>query len=287
MRRHPCPRAEIPVSKVIYHHLLNASASSGYQKEDWEIAAEAIDEWARKHNPDGFTLTAGCSGYQWKRLFLPDGTLLRTVFNGKNYHCLVEGDSLLYEGKAVSPSTFVNAVGGTRRNAWTCCWILLPHTQEWKLADTLRTRQKPRRARALHAATASPQPDSSSPSAPSALVEPPALVEQAAPPALIEQAPPPAHTPAQERQTAIPAAGASEPPANAVSVPQSRSGAIARVEPKRPGISQQFRSAHARKRRFSPAGWFASLLWQELVPLLYQNGAINPPHLSMGAPPGA
>jgi hypothetical protein len=34
------------------------------------------------------------SGYQWKHLFLPNDTLLRTIFNGKNFHCLAEGDHI-------------------------------------------------------------------------------------------------------------------------------------------------------------------------------------------------
>jgi hypothetical protein len=43
------------------------------------------------------------SGYQWKHLFLPNGTLLRTIFNDR---------------KIISPSGFANAVGGVQRNAW-------------------------------------------------------------------------------------------------------------------------------------------------------------------------
>jgi len=72
---------------------------------------------------------------------------LRTVFGGKNYHCVVEGDHILYNGQAVSPSGFVNAVGGMRRNAWRCTWILFPDSKDWKLADTLRARVRPPRAR--------------------------------------------------------------------------------------------------------------------------------------------
>jgi hypothetical protein len=90
---------------------------------------------------------AATRGYQWKSLFLPDGTLLRTVFGGKNFHCLVENDQILYNSQPVSPSGFVNAAGGMRRNAWRSIWILLPENKEWKLADTLRTRLRPPRAR--------------------------------------------------------------------------------------------------------------------------------------------
>ena len=62
-----------------YQQLLGASNSTGFEKEDWEIAAEAIDDWFRRHHPDPIPMPA-TKGYQWKGVFLPDGTLLRTVF---------------------------------------------------------------------------------------------------------------------------------------------------------------------------------------------------------------
>ena len=104
-----------------------------------EIAAEAIDEWMRRHDPDAIPMPA-TKGYQRKSVFLADGTLLRTVFGGKNYQCLVVDDGISYNGQAVSPSAFVNVVGGIRRNTWRCTWILFPQASQWQLADTLRTR---------------------------------------------------------------------------------------------------------------------------------------------------
>jgi hypothetical protein len=145
-RQHPNHKMDIPVSMEVWQQLLKASMATCFKKEDWEIAAEAIDEWVRRHNPDSISKPL-VHGYQWKSVFLPDGTLLRTVFGGKNHHCLVEGDQILHNGQAVSPSGFVNAVGGIRRNAWQCTWILLPNSQDWKLANTLRSHERPPRAR--------------------------------------------------------------------------------------------------------------------------------------------
>ena len=145
-RQHPDPRMSIPITLEVWQRLTGASFDSDFEKEDWEIAADAIDEWMRRHKPDALAMQVA-KGYQWKSQFLPTGTLLRTVFGGKNYHCLVEGDQILYNGKAVSPSGFVNAVGGIRRNAWHSIWILFPDSKDWKLADTLRTSARPRRAR--------------------------------------------------------------------------------------------------------------------------------------------
>ncbi|WP_146204294.1 hypothetical protein [Massilia glaciei] len=155
-RHHPAVYAEIPISQHIAKQLSHASVRSFFEKEDWEIVAEEVEEWVWRHHPDALPKPAN-SGYQWKHLFLPDGTLLRTVFNGKNHHGLVEGDAILYEGQAISPSGFANALGGIRRNAWTSIWIRFPNTSEWKRADTLRPRKQSQRERRPHVA-AQPAP---------------------------------------------------------------------------------------------------------------------------------
>jgi len=138
---HPNPYSTVSISHEVYLQLLSAAGQTGFEKEDWEIVAAAINDWARRNSPDAIAMPA-TAGYQWKELFLPNGTLLRTIFNGKNHHCLVEDDKILYKGRAMSPSGFVNAIGGIRRNAWKSLWILLPETTTWKLADSLRTKKR-------------------------------------------------------------------------------------------------------------------------------------------------
>ncbi len=158
MRRHnPDHQRDIPISMAVHWQLVGASIRTGFQKEDWEIAAEAIDEWVRRNDPEGVPMPAH-KGYQWKSLFLPDGTVLRTVFEGKNHHCVVESDQILYNGQAVSPSGFVNAVGGIRRNAWRSTWILFPDARQWQLADALRPRKQPRRVRKAPPENMQPNP---------------------------------------------------------------------------------------------------------------------------------
>jgi hypothetical protein len=138
---HPNPYSTVSISREVYLQLLAVAGQTGFDKEDWEIAADAVNDWVRRNSPDAIAMPA-TNGYQWKQLFLPNGTLLRTIFNGKNHHCLVEGDQILYEGRAMSPSGFVNAIGGIRRNAWKSLWILLPDTTTWKLADSMRTKKR-------------------------------------------------------------------------------------------------------------------------------------------------
>jgi hypothetical protein len=145
-RQHPSPGMSLPISIELYQQLASACVRSGFKQETWEIGAAAIREWMIRNNPDSFAMPA-TSGYQWKHVFLPNGTLLRTVFNGKNFHCLVEDDRILYNGREVSPSGFANSVGGVRRNAWKVIWILFPNSLVWKLAGTLRKKKSSRRLR--------------------------------------------------------------------------------------------------------------------------------------------
>jgi hypothetical protein len=139
----PAPEMSLPISLETYQKLVSASVRSGFEQEIWDIGAAAIRDWMVRNDPDSFAMPA-TSGYQWKHVFLPNGTLLRTIFNGKNFHCLVEDDQISYNGEKMSPSRFANTVGGIRRNAWKVIWILFPNTSVWKLAGTLRTKKRTR-----------------------------------------------------------------------------------------------------------------------------------------------
>jgi hypothetical protein len=151
--QHPTPSMTLPISLEIYQQLTSASFQTGFEKEDWEIAAVAIREWMTRNNAESFKMPP-TSGYQWKHIFLPNGTLLRTIFSGKNHHCLVEQDQILYNGKATSPSGFANSVGGINRNAWQVIWILFPNAQTWKLAADLRPKSRlPKRTNGRKSAT--------------------------------------------------------------------------------------------------------------------------------------
>ncbi|GAB3454311.1 hypothetical protein GCM10027321_05460 [Massilia terrae] len=139
----PVPELTLPISLETYQQLLVASAKTGYRKEIWEIGAAAIHEWLARNEPEAFGRPV-IKGHQWKQLFLPNGTLLRTSFNGKNFYSLVEDDQLIYKGAVSSPSQFANCVGGVRRNAWKVIWVLFPNTTLWRTAVSLRTQRTKR-----------------------------------------------------------------------------------------------------------------------------------------------
>ena len=145
-RQPPHPQWELRITKALQDQLCSAAVMTGFEKEDWEIAQLAVNDWLARNLPDAIPLPQ-TQGYQWKQLFLPDGTVLRTIYRGKNHHCMVEHDTILFNGKSVSPNQFVNQVGGERRNAWDAIWLLFPGTTEWKQAQSVRPKRflkKPR-----------------------------------------------------------------------------------------------------------------------------------------------
>jgi hypothetical protein len=101
-------------------------------------------------------------GYQWKTLFLPEGTWLRMAYRNDHEYAIVEGDHIMYKGRAVSPNQFASGYADSVRNAWQDISIRMPGEKNWKRAD-LRRREL---ARAV--ADVAPPPAASPPAAPAA-----------------------------------------------------------------------------------------------------------------------
>jgi len=74
-------------------------------------------------------------GYQWKRLFLPEGTRLRISFHGQQRFACVEGGTILSDGMATTPSRFANQDGCGSRNAWQAIWLQFPGERDWTPAS--------------------------------------------------------------------------------------------------------------------------------------------------------
>lgn len=82
-------------------------------------------------------------GYQWKRLFLPDGSRLRMHFGGRWFYADVIADQLVYQGRAVSPRQLTIAIAGDGRNAWRDLWLRRPGERDWTSAERLRRALEP------------------------------------------------------------------------------------------------------------------------------------------------
>jgi hypothetical protein len=87
-------------------------------------------------------------GYQWKCLFLPEGTDVRMSYGGMDFFARVRDSSLIYQGERVTPRQFTLAVAGDGRNAWRDLWVRQPGEKQWKKASILRRHIQERQASA-------------------------------------------------------------------------------------------------------------------------------------------
>jgi len=111
------------------------------------VVEQALQAWlqqAARNDPPA--AQAAARGYQWKSLFLPEGTCLRFTYRRSTYHAEVRGDQIIYQGEAYSPRQLLLHVTGTVRNAWRELWLRGPDDFRWHLADTRRhiLRRSPR-----------------------------------------------------------------------------------------------------------------------------------------------
>jgi len=106
------------------------------QGKQWEIPsvlAEAVALWMAKQQE-----VKGRYGYQWKTVFLPEGTVLRSWSYGEHNYAKVQGDQIIYEGRVVSPNQLAQHLGRSTRNAWNDLFIRRPGDKAFKQACVLR-----------------------------------------------------------------------------------------------------------------------------------------------------
>jgi hypothetical protein len=79
-------------------------------------------------------------GFQWKNIFLPDGTALRTSYHNSVEFAKVTGDHIITDdGESLTPSLFANR-HAKGRNAWRFVWLRFPGDDYWTRAADYRTR---------------------------------------------------------------------------------------------------------------------------------------------------
>ncbi|MFC0170041.1 hypothetical protein ACFFKC_18370 [Pseudoduganella danionis] len=102
-----------------------------------EAADQAIKAWIAAQKKGEEPLR----GYQWKQLFLPEGTQVRMEYLQRCYFAQVSGDQLMFGQRAVTPRGMTLAIAGDGRNAWRDLWIRMPGERQWCNAGLLRSRQ--------------------------------------------------------------------------------------------------------------------------------------------------
>ncbi|GKS87257.1 hypothetical protein AVMA1855_23915 [Acidovorax sp. SUPP1855] len=129
----------IPVQTRRFLDLAEFLESKGDSRDPVLAVSDAIDYWMSNADWKPELLKVSSTlGYQWKSLFLPDGTEVRMQYKGNWYYAKVEGDKLMYEGEAITPGRLANTISGTSRNAWRDLWIKRLADSEWLLADDCR-----------------------------------------------------------------------------------------------------------------------------------------------------
>lgn len=140
------PIVALPVSPHTMLALLQFIERSATLLTPAEIADQAILEWLESQRGDAeCTPRPTLRGYQWKCLFLPEGTRLRVWCRHEHGYAEVIGDRLMHNGRSVSPNQFVAACAGTVRNAWVEINVLMPGETAWKLASVRRREIEDRR----------------------------------------------------------------------------------------------------------------------------------------------
>ncbi len=118
------PKTEAALCKLIRDWIANTAATP-----------DILDE-APNLTP-GVAHDSG-KGYQWKQLFLPNGTELRSTFCGKSTYAKVQDESIICDDAPTMPSRLANASGCGTRNAWQNIWLKFPGDSTWKLARKCR-----------------------------------------------------------------------------------------------------------------------------------------------------
>jgi hypothetical protein len=129
----------VPIATQQFIELANFLHSKGDPRDPVHVVAAAIDYWLDNASWKPELLSeSDARGYQWKNLFLPNGTQIRMQYKGVYFYAKVEVDEIIYEGKSISPGSLANTIAGNSRNAWRDLWIKRPDDKEWKLADECR-----------------------------------------------------------------------------------------------------------------------------------------------------
>lgn len=131
----------IPIPSSLFVELAAFLREKGDPREPVDVIINAIHYWMDNADWKPELLAPSqARGYQWKGLFLPDGTEIRMPYKGEYFYAKVEGDQIIFKGAAVTPGSLVNTIANSSRNAWHDLWIKRPSDTQWQLADDCRQR---------------------------------------------------------------------------------------------------------------------------------------------------
>jgi hypothetical protein len=111
--------------------LVELGELTGIRWNSWELEPIICEAIRRYMHPPAAptreqTSTTSGAGYQWKQVYLPDGTRLRASFGGQPHFATVTGTEIKSGDLALTPSGFANLYGSGNRNAWKAVWLRFP-----------------------------------------------------------------------------------------------------------------------------------------------------------------
>ncbi|HEU4850964.1 MAG TPA: hypothetical protein VFT37_02285 [Telluria sp.] len=131
----------VPVPHDVFNALCDYLDEVRCRRDIAIVAGDAITAWIAQGRKRAAEAPGKVEmGYQWKQVFLPAGTRLKTCVRGETQFALVEGNRIMLDGRAVSPHEFANAFGVSGRNAWRDVWVHLPYDESWRPAASLKRR---------------------------------------------------------------------------------------------------------------------------------------------------
>ena len=145
---------------------------SGSTMSPVQAASAAIRAWIKAQEQADQPPPARefSNGYQWKDLFLPEGTELRMSTSTCTGHARVVGDDIIFNGRKVSPRGMTLAIAGEGRNAWRDLDLKFPGERHFLPAGRCR-REHSRAAQTSPAEVPAPDPAHSLNTATLALVD--------------------------------------------------------------------------------------------------------------------
>ncbi|MFA9217203.1 MAG: hypothetical protein ACEQSK_08865 [Sphingomonadaceae bacterium] len=128
----------LPISDLLELELHLMAMRPGLKLEDF--ITELLNHWLQVQKErlalrqDGQPM----HGIQWKNLFLPAGTRLRTSYQATTEFAKVVGNRILSDEEVpMTPSQFANR-HAKGRNAWRFIWLRFPGEENWVRADDCR-----------------------------------------------------------------------------------------------------------------------------------------------------
>ena len=122
------------IKEILADYLERTAMDEGWDERYYELKDA---EWDRE--TEIRKLGDANRGYQWKEVFLRNGTAIRMTYKGQNYYARVEHEQVVADGTKYSPSSFVMRVTeNVPRNAWRAIWVRRPDDNTWRIADDLR-----------------------------------------------------------------------------------------------------------------------------------------------------